>query len=53
MLAVGNAWLEGAEFLIKNGVRIEETTNDSWTPLLHAVSKGNVEITNLLIENGA
>ena len=53
MHAVGKAWLEGAEILIENGARIDEATNDSWTPFFQSIRDGHIEITLLLIENGA
>lgn len=42
-----------AEFLIQEGVDVNQSDNDGWTPLLHSIATGNTEISQLLVDKGA
>ncbi|MEX0940541.1 MAG: ankyrin repeat domain-containing protein [Candidatus Babeliales bacterium] len=54
ILAAGNGHYEVVEFLIKNGVDVNEhVLLDSWNALMVAIKNGRIEIVELLLKNGA
>ncbi|NET91511.1 MAG: ankyrin repeat domain-containing protein [Kamptonema sp. SIO1D9] len=51
--AIKNNWITGVRILIKAGVNVNQPAGSESSPLISAVSVNNIEIVEMLLQNGA